>query len=132
VTPISTRTNTAGQAIPVGAAVLAIAVTPDGQTAYAVNYLSGTVTPISTRTNTAGPAIQMGSYPQAIAITPGRRSCLPVPIAHAAAADHRDRPAQPHPHKPGDHRAQPAVSAMPLTSVIPQAIGGSFLLLHSG
>jgi YVTN family beta-propeller protein len=76
VTPISTRTSTAGPAIPVGQDPMAIAITPDSKTVYVVNngydtddYL-GWVTPISTHTGTAGPAISVEDYPVAIAITP--------------------------------------------------------------
>ena len=51
VTPISTATNTAGKPIKVGKEPDAIAITPDGRTAYVAS--SGTVTPIATATNTA-------------------------------------------------------------------------------
>jgi len=79
VTPIDTATNTAGQAIKVGPQPIAIAVTPDGQTAYVVSQNGygagqdvpdGTVTPITTATNTPGKPITVGKYPAAIAITP--------------------------------------------------------------
>jgi YVTN family beta-propeller protein len=70
VTPIVTATNTAGTPITVGSAPWAIAITPDGKTAYVVNRGSGTVTPIVTATNIAGTPITVGSYPYAIAITP--------------------------------------------------------------
>ncbi|MCW2931302.1 MAG: beta-propeller repeat protein [Actinomycetia bacterium] len=70
VTPINTCTNKAGPAIPVGWGPEAIAITPNGATAYVANNWSGTVTPISTRTNKAGPAIPVEEYPVAIAITP--------------------------------------------------------------
>ena len=48
----------------------AIAITPDGKTAYVANLDSGTVTPIRTATNTALPPIKAGRHPDAIAITP--------------------------------------------------------------
>jgi DNA-binding beta-propeller fold protein YncE len=67
VTPISTATNTAGPAIKVGKYPFAIAIAPDGLTAYVANYGAGTVTPISTATNGAG---AVGHGPIAIAITP--------------------------------------------------------------
>ena len=70
VTPIRTATNTALKAIKVGSNPFAIAVTPDGKTAYVVNLDSGTVTPIRTATNKALKAIKVGSNPSAIAITP--------------------------------------------------------------
>ena len=70
MTPISTATNTAGQAIKVGAGPDTIAITPDGKTAYVANGISDTVTPIRTATNTALKAITVGIDPIAIAITP--------------------------------------------------------------
>ena len=48
VSPISTDTNKAGPAIKVGNEPGAIAITPNGKTAYVANLSSGTVTPIST------------------------------------------------------------------------------------
>ena len=47
----------------------AIAITPNGKTAY-VTAFSGTVTPIATATNAPGARIPRGSTPAAIAITP--------------------------------------------------------------
>jgi YVTN family beta-propeller protein len=47
----------------------AIAITPDGQTAYVANLESASVTPIRTATSTPGPAIKVGNQPIAIAIT---------------------------------------------------------------
>ena len=70
VTPIQTATNTAGSPITVGHYPIAIAITPNGSTAYTVNYSSNTVTPINTATGVAGSTIAVGSYPDAIAITP--------------------------------------------------------------
>jgi YVTN family beta-propeller protein len=49
---------------------VAIAITPNGETAYAVSYESGTVTPIATSTNPAGKTIPVGKHPFAIAIKP--------------------------------------------------------------
>src|SRR6266851_3734758 len=72
VTPISTVTNTALQAIKVAAShPTHIAISPDGKTAYVVSSGStGTVTPIRTATNTAVRAINAGSRPGGVAITP--------------------------------------------------------------
>lgn len=71
VTPIATGTGTVGQPIPAGPFPRAIAITPDGKTAYVLNEgLSGTVTPIVTATSTAEPPITVGEDPVAIAITP--------------------------------------------------------------
>ena len=49
--------------------ITAIAITPDGKTAYVVSYASGKVTPISTATNKAGKPIKVKN-PYLIAITP--------------------------------------------------------------
>ncbi len=54
----------------VGACPCAIAITPDGKTAYVTNEGSNSVSPIDTATNTPGTAIPVGSEPSAIAITP--------------------------------------------------------------
>ena len=94
MTPISTATNSAGPPIPVGINPYRIAITPDGKTAYVVDYAhQGMVTPISTATNTAGPPIPVGNYPYAIAITPdGKTAYVPnltsdtvTPIATATS-----------------------------------------------
>jgi YVTN family beta-propeller protein len=60
----------AGPAIRVGTQPEAIAITPDGKTAYVANEKSGTVTPVDTATNTARAAIKVGAGPDAIAIAP--------------------------------------------------------------
>ena len=70
VTPVNLVTRRAGPAIGVGADPQAIAITPDGKTAYVANSGSGTVTPIAVVTDAAGPAITVGTDPQAITITP--------------------------------------------------------------
>jgi len=70
VTPIRTASNTALKAITVGSLPFAIAITPDGKTAYVANQYSDTVTPIRTATNTALRAINVGGNPVAITITP--------------------------------------------------------------
>ena len=74
MTPIATATNTAGPPIPAGAGPDAIAITPDGKTAYVANSGSDTVTPIETVTNTAGPPIPAGHEPGDIAITPDSKT----------------------------------------------------------
>ena len=66
----SAATNKAGKPIKVGGLPSAVAITPNGKTAYVSNNGSGTVTPISTATNTADKAIKAGTGPYAIAITP--------------------------------------------------------------
>ena len=70
VTPINTATNKAGTPIKAGSGPFAIAITPDGKTAYVANADSGTVTPIRTATNKALKAIKVGVGPTDIAITP--------------------------------------------------------------
>jgi YVTN family beta-propeller protein len=63
-TPINTFTNTAGPKIKVGRSPTAIAITPDGKTAYVVNYRSDSVTPIRIATNTALAPIPVGRHPR--------------------------------------------------------------------
>jgi YVTN family beta-propeller protein len=70
VTPIRTATNTALPPVKTGDLAHAIAITPDGSTAYVANSGSGTVTPIRTATNTTLPPVKTGGDPYAIAITP--------------------------------------------------------------
>jgi YVTN family beta-propeller protein len=74
VTPIATATNTPGPPIPVGSGPWAFAITPDGKTAYVINFYSHSVTPIATATNTPGPPIPVGQGPRAIAITADGRT----------------------------------------------------------
>jgi YVTN family beta-propeller protein len=79
VTPIRTATKTAGKAIKVGSEPDAIAITPNGKTAYVANggdamRTSDTVTPIRTATGKAGKAINVGTGPDAIAITPNGKT----------------------------------------------------------
>jgi len=63
-----------GMPIPAGQDPWAIAVTPDGATAYVVNNdASGTVTPIDVATDKPASPIPVGSWPKAIAITPDGR-----------------------------------------------------------
>jgi YVTN family beta-propeller protein len=79
VVPINTATNKPGQPIKVGKLPAAIAITPNGKTAYVVNegdsgYSDATVTPITTATNKPGPPIRVGVLPGAIAITPNGKT----------------------------------------------------------
>jgi len=64
---VRTATNTALPPIKVGGYSDAIAITPDGKTAYVASD-EGTVTPIRTTANTALPPIKMGHLPEIIAI----------------------------------------------------------------
>jgi len=70
VTPIRTATSTALAPVKAGRLPQAIAITPDGKTAYVANGQSGVVIPIRTATNTALRPIKTGYSPDAIAITP--------------------------------------------------------------
>jgi YVTN family beta-propeller protein len=70
VVAIRAAIGTPGRVILAGTDPDAIAVTPDGKTAYVTNYTNGTVIPISTATNTPGTPIPAGSGPRPIAIAP--------------------------------------------------------------
>ena len=95
VTPVNIATGTAGTPITVGPMPMAIAITPDGKTAYVANEGSNTVTPITVATGTAGTPITVGSTPDAIAITPngqtayvaneGSRTVTPITVATGTA-----------------------------------------------
>lgn len=69
VAVIDTATNTVSQTITLAAPAVSIAITPDGETAYAVNP-SGSVTPIDTATNLAGARFSAGSTAFGIAVSP--------------------------------------------------------------
>jgi len=71
VTPIGLTTHRPGKPIKVGANPQAIAITPDGSTAFVANYGSNTVTPISTAAGRPGPAVPVGQAPNSLAVTPG-------------------------------------------------------------
>lgn len=60
MTPIATATNAPGEPIEVGGGPWAIAITPDGKTAYVINFHSHTVTPVATATNMPGTPITVG------------------------------------------------------------------------
>jgi DNA-binding beta-propeller fold protein YncE len=70
VIPITLASGAVGAPIPVGADPVAIAVAPNGATAYVVNAGDSTVTPISLAGGTAGAPLAVGVNPMAIAITP--------------------------------------------------------------
>jgi YVTN family beta-propeller protein len=57
--------------VKVGAFPSAVAITPDGSTAYVASSLPNIVTPIQTATNTAGTPIHAGTFPLAIAFISG-------------------------------------------------------------
>ena len=87
VTPIRTATNTALAPVKVQPHPDAIAIIPDGKTAYAVSTgksnNSGTVTPIRTATNTALAPVKVGGHPNAIAITPDGETAYVASLASA-------------------------------------------------
>ena len=104
LTPVATATNTPGKPIkiagipgPSGADLVGIAITRDGNTAFAVSSSRGatTIIPIATATNTPGKPIHVGDQGSgAIAITPdgrtayiasGRDTVIPVALARRAA-----------------------------------------------
>jgi YVTN family beta-propeller protein len=74
VTPIGLTSRRAGKPIKVGANPQAIAITPDGGTAFVANYGSDSVTPIRTVGRRAGAPVPVGRQPWAIAITPDGRT----------------------------------------------------------
>jgi YVTN family beta-propeller protein len=71
VSPVDTTTNQAGTAIPVAQGPIAVAITPDGATAYVLSGVpSEVVTPIDTATNAPGTPIPVADNSVALAITP--------------------------------------------------------------
>ena len=96
MTPVMTGTNTAGKPIRIGAIPTAIAITPDGKTAYIADEHPATVTPVATATGTPGRPIKISDIvglSAAIAITPdgttayvvtgARRGTTVTPVATA-------------------------------------------------
>jgi YVTN family beta-propeller protein len=79
VTPIDLATNALGKPIRVGGSPDAIAITPDGKTAYVGNSSSGTVMPIDLATNALGKPIRVfGRNPDAVMILMGRKTAYIV------------------------------------------------------
>jgi YVTN family beta-propeller protein len=74
VTPVNISAGTVGRRIKVGKDAVAIAVTPDGKTAYVANFYSGTITPIDLTRGVAEPPIRAGALPRAIVIAPDGRT----------------------------------------------------------
>ena len=73
VFPITTSSNVGGALMsvnPVSSAPNALAISPDGTTAYVVSSSSGTVTPIAIATDTVGTPFSVGTGASGIAITP--------------------------------------------------------------
>ena len=80
MTPVATATSKRGKPIKIGAIPAAIAMTPDGKTAYIANVHPATVTPVATATNTPGKPIEIGGFPWAVAITPDGRTAYIVDL----------------------------------------------------
>jgi DNA-binding beta-propeller fold protein YncE len=68
VTPVTLATNAVGSTVAVGTNPDAVAITPNGVTAYVTDNGSAKVTPITLATKTAGAAITVGTGPDAVAI----------------------------------------------------------------
>jgi DNA-binding beta-propeller fold protein YncE len=85
VTPIDVATRTAGPPIPVDPRPAAIAITPDGATAFVGSFAFfaddalTTIQPIDLATRTVGARITVGKNPDALAITPDQ-----APVAKLA------------------------------------------------
>jgi YVTN family beta-propeller protein len=67
--PFDTATNGLGKQVAVNDPA-AVAITPDGSTAWIANYSENTVTPVVLATGAVGNAITVGTNPDDIAITP--------------------------------------------------------------
>ncbi len=78
MTPFNTATNAPGSPITASKFPFAVAITPDGKTAYVGNAADITVTPISTATNAPGTPITIGARPVGIAITPDGRTAYVI------------------------------------------------------
>ena len=84
VTPIRLATGTLGRPIQVGRVPSAIAITPDGATAWVTGQDDGTITPIRLATGTPGTPVTVGSNPAAIAITPDGATAYVADFADGA------------------------------------------------
>ena len=82
VTPINTATNEPGRPINVGQSPGAIAITPDGKTAYVLSQRG--VVPVSTATDKPGKPINAGKDLTGIAITPDGKTAYVVSTLSAA------------------------------------------------
>jgi DNA-binding beta-propeller fold protein YncE len=87
VTPIDLATNTAGKPIDVSGEPIAMAVTPDGKTAYVASgaansgrepTMAQTVTPVDLTTSTPGKPISLADPPQAIAVAPDGKTAYVI------------------------------------------------------
>ena len=85
ITPVNLTTGRAGAPIKAGRDPAAIAVTPDGATAYVASGCGcSIVTPVNLATDRAGTPIKAGTGLSAIAITPdGKTAYVVAPFQHA-------------------------------------------------
>ena len=78
VTPITLATNKPGSPIKLGFEPWALAITPNGRTAYVVNGNADTVIPVMLASGKLGRPIKVGRRAVAIAITPNGRTAYVV------------------------------------------------------
>jgi hyaluronoglucosaminidase len=67
--------------VTVGSNPAAIAITPDGATAYVANYVDGTITPVGLAAGTPKTPIKVPQAPTSIAITPDGKTAYVASIA---------------------------------------------------
>jgi len=70
VSVIDTSNNSIERTISVGRSPVAVAIAPDGNRAYVVNYESGTVSVVNTSDNSLEATVRVGTRPVKIAIAP--------------------------------------------------------------
>lgn len=78
--------NTVVATIAVGDLPQGMAITPNGQTVYVVNYQSKDVSVIDTASNTITASITLASYPGAIAITPDSQTAFVLVSGNSTVA----------------------------------------------
>ena len=76
--------RTARQVSAAGASATAIAITPNGRTAYVVNNVGNTVTPITLATGKPGHPIKVGRSPNKIVITPNGKTAYVIDSREAS------------------------------------------------
>lgn len=78
VTQVDLSTGTLAAPITVGSEPVAIAITPDGSTAYIADYGSSQIVPVVLATGRPGPPITLTDHPNAIAITPDGKTAYVI------------------------------------------------------
>ncbi|HWD69675.1 MAG TPA: YncE family protein [Solirubrobacteraceae bacterium] len=78
VTQVDLSTGTLSAPITVGSQPVAIAITPDGSTAYVADYGSSRIVPVALATGRPEPPITLSDKPNAIAITPDGRTAYVI------------------------------------------------------